>query len=266
MPGLTSDVPTVLLPYLHYSVLLRPDRRFAALTALVMDGACLRSIDREDDWVLDPRLAAELQAGPHGLRPQRPRPRSSRDARVVDVGGDQGGGPAGARSTPSSSPTPRPRPRCSTRARSSGWASRSYLMSTPATSTASSSSCRRPGPRPGRPAVPGDPGAAAVLEGRGVRPGRRPGGHRLPARPVAAGRRPRRVALEEAAAAGEPPPLGAYRTFQVPIADIAMLAGVRLDQLVAVDRLPAPPAEAPPAPGQPAGGWVELQTLDDVRL
>ena len=74
------------------------------------------------------------------------------------------------------------------------------------------------------------------------------------------------AALEEAAAAGEPPPLGAYRTFQVPIADIAMLAGVRLDQLVAVDRLSAPPAEAPPAPGQPAGGWIELQTLDDVRL
>jgi endonuclease G len=48
--------------------------------------------------------------------------------------------------------------------------------------------------------------------------------------------------LEEAAAAGEPPPLGAYRTFQVPIADIAMLAG------------------------RPAGGRIQLQTFDDVRL
>ena len=43
--------------------------------------------------------------------------------------------------------------------------------------------------------------------------------------------------LAEAAAAGAVPPLGAFRTFQVPIADIAVLAGVDLDQLILVDRL-----------------------------
>ena len=43
-------------------------------------------------------------------------------------------------------------------------------------------------------------------------------------------------------------------------------AGLRLDQLVLADRLSTQPAEAPPAPGQPAGGWIELLTLDDVRL
>jgi endonuclease G, mitochondrial len=67
--------------------------------------------------------------------------------------------------------------------------------------------------------------------------------------------------------AGEPPPLGAYRTFQVPIADIAMLTDLRLDHLVAVDRMPvAPgPAEAP-EPGRVSVRWVELQALDDVHL
>src|SRR5688500_5503116 len=64
MPGLASDVPTALLHYLHYSVLHRPDRRFAALTALDLDGQRLISVARTDRWQLDPRLAAELQAGP----------------------------------------------------------------------------------------------------------------------------------------------------------------------------------------------------------
>jgi endonuclease G len=40
--------------------------------------------------------------------------------------------------------------------------------------------------------------------------------------------------LADAAAAGEPLPLGAFRTFQVPIADIAILVGVGLDQLDAI--------------------------------
>ena len=54
----------MLLPYLHYCVLFRPDRRFAAMTALDLDGTRLQRLDREDHWQLDPRLAAELQAGP----------------------------------------------------------------------------------------------------------------------------------------------------------------------------------------------------------
>jgi endonuclease G len=63
-PTLTTPEPTVALRYLHYSFLFRPDRRLAAVTALAMDGARLVQVDRTDDWDLDPRLAAELQAAP----------------------------------------------------------------------------------------------------------------------------------------------------------------------------------------------------------
>ena len=35
------------------------------------------------------------------------------------------------------------------------------------------------------------------------------------------------------------PPLGPFRTFQVPISDIAVLTGLDLDQLTAVDQMPA---------------------------
>ena len=64
VPAITSGDATVLLPYLHYSVLFRPDRKFAAVTALDLDGATLQNIARTDKWLLDPRLPTDSQAGP----------------------------------------------------------------------------------------------------------------------------------------------------------------------------------------------------------
>jgi endonuclease G, mitochondrial len=60
MPTLATPEPTVELRYLHYSLLFRPDRRLAAVTAVTVDGARLIQVDRTDNWGLDPRLAAEL--------------------------------------------------------------------------------------------------------------------------------------------------------------------------------------------------------------
>lgn len=59
-----DDVETVLLPYTHFSVLMRPDKRLAAITALGIDGAKLIDLDRSGiDWRLDPRLPEEQQTG-----------------------------------------------------------------------------------------------------------------------------------------------------------------------------------------------------------
>jgi endonuclease G, mitochondrial len=52
----------------------------------------------------------------------------------------------------------------------------------------------------------------------------------------------------------------------VPIADIAALTGVRLDQLALVDRLGAPVTGVAPPPGQVSTGWKELGSLEDVVL
>jgi hypothetical protein len=41
---------------------------------------------------------------------------------------------------------------------------------------------------------------------------------------------------------------------------------VVLDPLVAADLLQSAVTGAAPEPGQPAGGWIELQFLDDVVL
>jgi endonuclease G len=60
LPG----VETVLLPYTHFSVLMRPDKRLAAVTGLSMDGEKLMDLDRATlEWRLDPRLPALQQTG-----------------------------------------------------------------------------------------------------------------------------------------------------------------------------------------------------------
>jgi len=63
--------------------------------------------------------------------------------------------------------------------------------------------------------------------------------------------------LAEAAAAGEVPPLGAFRTFQVPIADIAALTRLAMPELVAADRMPTTVA---------AAGWRQVEALDEILL
>nr|WP_081323030.1 DNA/RNA non-specific endonuclease [Microbacterium testaceum] len=56
--------PTTRLDYPRFSVLLDEERRFAAVTGVVIDGSTLREQPRTGDWRLDPRVAADAQAGP----------------------------------------------------------------------------------------------------------------------------------------------------------------------------------------------------------
>lgn len=63
LPGL-AGVETVLLPYTHFSVLMRLDKRLAAVTGVGIDGGRLMDLDRAGiAWRLDPRLPADQQAG-----------------------------------------------------------------------------------------------------------------------------------------------------------------------------------------------------------
>ena len=59
----------------------------------------------------------------------------------------------------------------------------------------------------------------------------------------------------------DPPPLGPYRTYQVPVADIASATGLELDQLIEADRY-APVAAA----RAEASRWTELTQLSDIHL
>ena len=54
----------VELPYPHFTVLLDPERRLAASTGVNIDGASLLDLDRADAWHFDPRVPESSQAGP----------------------------------------------------------------------------------------------------------------------------------------------------------------------------------------------------------
>lgn len=65
VPLPTVAVTTERLDYVHFTVLQQPERRLAALTAVNIDGASLVDVPRSGDrWMLDDRLPASAQAGP----------------------------------------------------------------------------------------------------------------------------------------------------------------------------------------------------------
>lgn len=68
--GLPAALPepaatTVRLDYTHFSVLMQPDRKLAAVTGVNIHGGLLVEIERSRDrWSLDDRLPPDEQAGP----------------------------------------------------------------------------------------------------------------------------------------------------------------------------------------------------------
>lgn len=58
-----GGVRTTLLGYTHFSVLMRPDRRQAAATAVVIDDTSLVELDRKGLQCRLDQLSAEEQAG-----------------------------------------------------------------------------------------------------------------------------------------------------------------------------------------------------------
>ena len=59
------------------------------------------------------------------------------------------------------------------------------------------------------------------------------------------------------------PPLGPFRTFQVPISDIAELTSLTLDQLIGVDRMPI---SATLGTARVGSTWRELGAVEDLDL
>lgn len=72
------------------------------------------------------------------------------------------------------------------------------------------------------------------------------------------------LSTARALAAGNPPPLGPYKTYQVPITDIAGLTGLTLGPLTAADRLQPVPAAR--ETNDTRARWILLQNTDDIQL
>jgi endonuclease G, mitochondrial len=265
MPAATTDAVTVLLPYLHYSVLFRPDRRFAAMTALDLDGRRLKSLDRADHWQLDPRLAAELQAGPP-VYAHNDLDRGHLVMRASSMWGDTEEEVRRAEADTFYFTNAAPQAATFNQGREMWLGLEEYLQEHAATFDRKLAVFAGPVLDPDDPPYRGiqiplrfwkvvafvQDGALAAT------------GYILDQTPLVDDLD---AVLAAAAAEGAVPPLGEFRTFQVPIADIAVLAGLDLDQLVLVDRLGAPvTGETPPPPGRTSSTWKELGSLDDMVL
>lgn len=265
MPGLTSGEPAVALAYTHYSLRFRPDRRFAAVTAMAMDGARLFDLPREGiAWEFDPRLPREQQAGPEIYRD------NDLDKGHLVRRASACWGATRAEAEQANVETffytnATPQAAQFNQGKLLWLGLEDYLQDHAATYDRKLAVFAGPVLEPSDPPYRGiriplrfwkvagfvQDGALAAT------------GYLLDQTPLV---HDRDAAFAAAAAAGSPPPLGDYRMFQVPIADLATLTGVDLDQLAAVDRLKRAPAEVPVAPGEVAGSWVQLGSFADITV
>ena len=262
MPELPAELPTVLLRYLHYSVLFRPDRRFAAATAVDMDGAHMVSLERSDRWLLDPRLAAELQAGP-AVYAHNDLDRGHLVRRASSAWGLTEDEARQAEIETFYFTNAAPQAALFNQGHELWLGLEDYLQEHAETFDRKLAVFAGPVLEPTDPPYRGIriplrfwKIAAFVQDGRLAATG-----YLLDQTPLV---HDRDAAFRAAAETGTLPPLGAYRTFQLPIADIGAMTGLGLDQLAAVDLLPTEPSLAPPPPGQTGAGWVELHSLEDV--
>lgn len=264
-PPPPTTAPTRDLPFTHFSVLLQPERRLAVATGVNLDGAQLVEIERGDDWHLDPRVPPDQQTGPEVYA------RNALDRGHLVRRRDPVWGPL---------PT----------ATQANLDSFSYVNAAPQAGMFNSDEtlwagledyilehARMYGQRLSvftAPVLdPTDPPYRGVQIPRlfwkiaawATHAGDDPAEVTLAATGYVLDQTPELddldLATQQALAAGDPPPLGPFRTYQVPISDIANLTGLDLGPLPTADRLLAP---APSAAR--ALRWTRLRTFDSIRL
>lgn len=247
--------PVAELPYTHFTVLLDTGRRLAVSTGVNVDGTRLREVDRDDDWRLDPRVAAEHQAGA-ALYAGNDLDRGHLVRRRDPVWGD----PAIAEQASADTfyyPNAAPQAAHFNQSKELWLGLEDHVLSHADVHDLRLSVFTGP--------VLDDDDP----EYRGVQIPRRfykvaawaTGDGELAATGYVLDQTPQLGDVgRQLAPSEEPPPLGPFRTFQVPIADIAELTGLDLDLLVAGDRL------VTTVGALEVTGWLELTAADDIRL
>jgi len=238
------------LDFTHFTVLLDPTRRLAFATAVNIDGALLRDVARADDWFLDPRIPADEQCGPE-VYARNDLDRGHLVRRRDPVWGTPA---AAARANLDTFAYPNAAPQASgfNQSKELWLGIEDHVLDYAREFEHRVSAFTAPVLADDDPAYRGvqiplrfwkiaawadDDGIAAagfILDQSGE--------------------------LDLRQLTAEIPPLGPFRTFQVPIADIAVATGLGLGPLVAADRLLAGRTARPAAP------WVPLEALDDITL
>jgi endonuclease G, mitochondrial len=237
----------VVLDYPRFSVVLDIRRRLAAVTAVNIDGATLRDLPRTGDWELDDRVPASQQAGPEVYS------RNDLDRGHLVRRRDPGwGDTATAReATEATFRYPNAAPQAAGFNQSKElWLGLEDHVLTYAETTDQRVSVF----------------TAPVLDDedppyRGIQVPRRfwkVAAWDSPSGLAAAGfvlDQTNLIDLREGLVAA--PPLGGFRTFQVPVAEIEAAANIELGPLVDADVLPATAR---------AAGWRELRTPAEIQL
>lgn len=256
--------PVRELPSTHFTVLLDPARRLAAATAVNVDGSALVDVPRGDDWHLDPRVPASEQAGPE-LYARNDLDRGHLVRRRDPVWGDPA---TAARANRETFAYPNAAPQASAfnqgeelwvgledhvLAYARAWRLRVTVLTGPV--LAADDPVYRGVGIPRRfwkvaAWLSDDPADVAP-----------PAGHlRAAAFVLDQSSLLGPVATRQALEAGGPPPLGPFRTYQVPVADVAALTGLDLGPLPAADVL------EPVVPSTTDHRWRPLTSLSDVEL
>jgi endonuclease G len=253
------------LPYAHFTVLLDPARRLAALTAVNVDGASLVDLERGDDWHLDERAPADEQCGPEVYA------RNDLDrGHLVRRRDPVWGTPAVAsRANLDTFTYTNAAPQAAGFNQSAElWLGLEDFVLRYATVHQQRLTVLT-GPVLG----PDDPtyrgvqlplrfwkiAAWATRDGAALQTA----GYLLDQSPELDDADLERAELR-ARDAGDLPPLGPFRTFQVPVRDIEALTGLEIAQLAEADSLQVVPTIQPPS-GLPAG-WVPLESAEQLTF
>ena len=256
-----AGVETVLLPYTHFSVLMRLDKRLAAVTALGIDGSKLLDLDRSGiNWRLDPRLREDQQTGER-VYARNDIDRGHLVRRASAVWGDSREEAAQANEDTFHYTNAAPQAAKFNQGMELWLGMESYLLDHAADHN------RRIVVFTGPIFSDLDPVyrgvgiplryfkvAAFIHEGE------------LAATGYVVDQTPQLADLPDVPRPGaveDVPPLGPFRTFQAPIRDIATLTGLNLDQLVAADRMPIAATLGTVRVGST---WRQLGSLEDLDL
>jgi endonuclease G len=240
------------LDYPHFTVLIDPRRRLAAVTAVNIDGSALHDLPRTGEWRLDPRIEAEEQTGPEVYA------RNDLDRGHLVRRRDPGWGEVddARRATEATFFYTNAAPQASSFNQSKElWLGlEDHVLEYADATDQRLSVFTAPVLAPDDPeyrgiGIPRRFFKVAVWASGGEQPRLEAAGFVLDQSEL--------IDIREGALAI--PRLGGFRTFQVPIGDIETLSGIDLDPLTEADVLAAPGARG-------ESGWRPLRTVEDVQL
>jgi endonuclease G len=253
LPRPVGDAPVRELPYPRFTVLLDPARRLAAMTGVNIDGGALQDLPRTGDWDLDPRIPAEEQAGAEIYA------RNDLDRGHLVRRRDPGWGTeAEARAATEATffyTNAAPQVNVFNQSKDLWLGLEDHVLAYADATDQRVSVFTAPV------LDSGDP------EYRGIGIPRRffkvvawvtTQDDGMPSLAAAGFVLDQSDLLDSIDGTFATPPLGTYRTFQVPIADIEVLAGVDFAALAEADLMTAGQVRA--------GEWIELDSVSDIRL